>query len=499
MLPESNLILSKMGAIDIIDQAGFLPKCGATFKWQKNGDLFTETFTKSLSKITGLSGCSIPPYSWQISRDKYDSLLLQHAENCGVEVRQRTLVTDINRKNNRVTSVVARLPNGSVTTISCQFIVDCSGQARFLGRKLGLGSIKSDLGDLAFYGYFSEFRWREDLNGQKELSRIYITMTRNGWAWFIPISTQVASCGVVTKRALYEHLDPESIFHNEVFEVPELASMLVDAELVSTPGSSRTPAIKSVQNWGLRYNQLAGPGWYLGGDAGCFVDPILSSGVCVAHNSGLAIANAINTEINHSEIDSTALHQAYTDSVHDLWSGFQTMAAWWYTQRDQGIEGWWKTAAQLADGYRGVEHLNDMGKFIAFLSGYLADFRFKNTGVGFGAEGLRQVLNGMQIDESHQETIAVDFKDRDALIRYSLAEPPSVECYLATDLESERWWKLPTFEFKRDEDTVVYRPAIRISDNYVTQMKLLPRVLTHLLQLSDGSRSSTRKTLSFCN
>jgi flavin-dependent dehydrogenase len=485
MLPESGHILAKMGAIDLIEAAGFIRKCGATFNWRADAVPFVETFTDRAGFRTDERGRSVPLHAWQVVRSRYDRILLEHAGRCGVEIISPARVTELVTEGQRVVGVVLER-GGESLEIASRFVVDCSGQARLVGRKLEIPTATSELGNLSFYCYYRNFRWDEAMYGSPELSRIFITITPRGWAWAIPVANEILSCGLVTRRELIdERLDPELILREELLAVPLLAATLTGAERCPAPFEDEV-RVHAIRNWCVRHEQTAGLGWYLAGDAACFVDPILSSGTCVAHNTGMATANAILTELRHPEIDPAELHQAHSEFAKQLWHGFQTLATWWYEQRDEGVERWFELAASLLVGARGARELDDFQSFIAVLAGYLADHRFATLGLGFGTEGLRQVFEGMGLTD---ERAQIDGSISDRTERFRCVDEIHVSegSYLATDVDSERWWRLPLFRLEGAGKQIDYRPPLTVDQRDAATVALLGAIVRRVLARADGS------------
>ena len=485
MLPESGHILAKMGAAELVDGAGFLRKGGATFNWRADAVPFSETFTDRPGFRTDERGRSVPVHAWQVVRSRYDQLLLEHAGRCGVELITPARVTGILRDGERVTGVEVEA-SGRRSSIASRFVVDCSGQARVVGRQLGIPTQTSHLGDLSFHCYYRGFGWNEAMYGSPELSRIFITICPRGWAWAIPVSEEIISCGLVTRRSLIdEKIDPEVILREELFAVPLVAESLADAKRCPAPGEDDV-RVYAIRNWCIRHEQTAGPGWYLVGDAACFVDPILSSGTCVAHSTGLSTANAILTELRHPEVDPAELHAAHSDFAQQLWHGFQTLATWWYERRDEGVERWFELAASLLADARGARQFNDYESFIAVLAGYLADHRFATLGVGFGIGGLRQVFDGMALADERRQ-IDADIVDRTERFRCIDEIRVTESSYLATDVDSERWWRLPIFRLEGGGKSVDYRPPLSLEHRNDETVALLGAIIRALLERADGS------------
>lgn len=489
MLPESGLVLARMGAVDAVEQAGFLRKQGATFNWRPDAEIFTETFTERAGFRSGPAGHRVPLHAWHVSRSVYDTVLLDHARSRGVEVVAPARVTGVRRDGERVVGVHVRAADGEESSIDSRWVVDCSGQGRVLGRALDLEGSVPELGDLSFYAYFRGFRWFEEYFGTPELCRIFITATARGWAWLIPLSEDLLSVGLVTRRAILpESYDPEELLRSELNAVHHAARVIEHASLVGGDGGG-APRVHSVRNWCVRHVETAGPGWYLAGDAACFVDPILSSGTCAAHNTGMATANAILTELRCADVPPRELWDAHTAFASDLFTGFQLMARWWYERRDEGIKSWLSLASDLVSDARGARGMDDYQAFVTVLAGYLADHRFANIGIGFGVEGLRQVFDGMGIaDEGALE------RDLDQGLRLRAADGLKLErgSYLATDVESDCWFRYPEVRFTWTGGTFSYRPPIPPEQRQPTGVDHTVAIVCDVVAFADGTRPLER-------
>ena len=185
---------------------------------------------------------------------------------------------------------------------------------------------KFTLGDTAFYRYYRHFRWREDLIGSFFDGKIFFTAVPRGWMWFIPIAQDAVSVGLVTRKEFLRNTRPESVFDEELMHAAEIRDMLSEARQISRPYSDDPPATYVIQDWSYRNTQFAGPGWYLVGDAAAFVDPILSSGLNLAHNCGVLVANAVNTEWNHPDVPAQAVRDGYASLYREIYDSFLAMA-----------------------------------------------------------------------------------------------------------------------------------------------------------------------------
>jgi flavin-dependent dehydrogenase len=463
-LPDMNPILHKLGVLEKIDGAGFVRKIGITYRWRDGAPPFSDVFARGVLKALS-SGGRVPDHSWQVDRSRYDQILLDHAKEQGVTVEQAR-VESILRDGERV---IGLRVNGR--EVRAGHVVDCSGQARLLSRALQLPKQAHALGDLAIYRYYRGLRWAP-LIGAPSASKIFFSATPAGWMWLIPLSASDVSVGLVTRREALADVSPEALFERELATVPDLLEMLAEAAPIAAPAEKEPRTIK-VADWSYSHARPCGPGYYLCGDAAAFVDPILSSGILLAHHSGLMVANAIATEWHHPEISVGELHDGYAQFYADLYSGFLQMARWWYTRRRvAGVDEWLRLASDLGTSARGASQLagDDVSAFMTFAAGYLADFRFVNVGIAFGDEGLAACIDGLEAGASSQLRRELH-RER----RYKRAfTRASVEPYLATDVDSDRWWRLPALRF----DDRLYRPPIlrRGDDEIVQALRIIERL-----------------------
>ena len=488
-LPESNRILHKMGVLSKIDGAGFVRKRGITYKWAHDKPPFSEVFSEGvLDALAGTPG-HIPDYSWQVNRSRYDEILLAHARECGVEVFEDTQAVGIVREADRVVGL--HVERQSVrSTLAAQFVVDCSGQARVLSRWLGLDKQAHALGDLAVYRYYRGFRWNAELIGTPAASRIFFQAARRGWVWFIPLSETDVSVGLVTRREFLDRIKPEAMIDEELASLPEIREMLASAVLAGAPGEpTADPRTHVIADWSYSHATPAGPGYYLAGDASAFVDPILSSGILLAHQSGLSVANAINTHWTCPEIEAAEIHAAYAEFYRDLYGGFLRMAQWWYRRREVGIDEWLQLARDLGRDAVGAQALasDDTSSFMTFAAGYLTDFRFINIGVGWGDEGLAVSINNVE-RSSVGSGLRLELPDRSIRLRRCY-ESMSVDGYLATDIGTDRWWRLPVIHFASAAGAQIYRPPVLAAQHSDAWVSTALRAIERVLRACDGKTS----------
>jgi 2-polyprenyl-6-methoxyphenol hydroxylase-like FAD-dependent oxidoreductase len=103
-----------------------------------------------------------------------------------------------------------------------------------------------------------------------------IVMCDEGWFWVIPINDRVTSIGLVIDAEIARStgVPADRMLHWGMQRCPLVRERCKDA---TGPTTNET-----IANFSYRCEPFAGPGYFLLGDAAAFVDPIFSTGVCLA-------------------------------------------------------------------------------------------------------------------------------------------------------------------------------------------------------------------------
>ncbi|HXA96588.1 MAG TPA: NAD(P)/FAD-dependent oxidoreductase, partial [Candidatus Dormibacteraeota bacterium] len=127
-LPWINGVLESLGAHEAVAKAGFVHKWGASF-WEIDG--------RPAAYVDFTAAVETPrPQTYQVPRATFDELLLRHAERSGVVVRERHRAVDAVFEPDGVTLRFAG-PDGDEQSARVSMLVDASGRAGFLARKIG--------------------------------------------------------------------------------------------------------------------------------------------------------------------------------------------------------------------------------------------------------------------------------------------------------------------------------------------------------------------------
>jgi flavin-dependent dehydrogenase len=241
-------------------------KFGAEFGMGDNPDNSTQ-FTFEDNLLPG-------SVTFNIERSHLDQMLLEQAQSAGAEVRQKTPVKRITEL--REGSVAVETTDGAAFT--GRMLLDASGDATVVGRHLGTRRRFEDsvFGKVA---YFEHFDGVERLPGKAQ-GHPSIFMCTEGWFWIIGLNETKTSVGFVADPELVKQagISPNRILHWAIARCPVVRHRMRDA---TGPLTNRV-----VSDFSYECSPLAGPGYFLIGDAGCFLDPIFSTGVTLAMMGG---------------------------------------------------------------------------------------------------------------------------------------------------------------------------------------------------------------------
>jgi flavin-dependent dehydrogenase len=284
-LPWINGVLEVLGAHDTVAKAGFVPKWGASFREIDGTPAAYVDFTAAVETPA--------PQTFQVPRARFDELLLRHAERSGVIVREGHRAVDAVFDGGGVTLRYAG-PDGLEQTARVAAVVDASGRAGFLARRIGRYETDAILQHVAVHAQYEGIPRAE---GRAAGDIRVLTRPDVGWIWLIPISETVTSVGAVVPQALHRRESKatadESLDHY-LDSTPAAPDLLREARRVS-------PA-RFDADYSYLATKMAGDRWVAVGDAGSFLDPIFSTGVLLAMQGGLEAAEAIDAGLRAGDL-----------------------------------------------------------------------------------------------------------------------------------------------------------------------------------------------------
>lgn len=399
LLAGASPVLQEMEVYEKVDQAGFLEKLGATYIWGQTRQPWGFEFDSVITQLVA-QGKTLPKLftkAWQVNRAEYDHLLLKHAASCGVEVKQGARVTRVLREQagGRVIGVEYCDESG-VHTVACEWTVDCSGQSALLGNELKTREYDAQMNNYAIFGYWKGAKWIYEYIGHPELTRICILTTPRGWIWYIPLSRDIMSVGLVTHRQTLKNMagSPERLYREELAACHEIRGLLEKAYLVHIARDQKRD-VCAIQDWSYTSRQISGPGWAMVGDSAGFVDPILSSGVMLAHELGQKAAYTLLSSFSASSSEEVSAYwRFYEETYRTYLQAYREMAAFWYSN-NFSLESWfWQARRTLAQSESGV-NLNDEGAFNLLSCGYASRAESLSLFGSYPLEEAQHLVNGL--------------------------------------------------------------------------------------------------------
>jgi len=311
LLPYNQGIFREMGVLPKLEAAGLIKKTGAQFHLA-NG-------AKSISLVFSNGSFTRHTEAFQVERAAFDQLLLEHAQECGAEVRQGWTVTRFTSAPDSVT-VEARDPAGQTTRLGASFLIDASGRGNLTGNQEGLRVIHPRLKKLAVFGHFTGV----PLDPGERAGDTIIVRLKNKWFWLIPLSTEKVSVGCVLDREEFMRSPgtPEEIFTRLWNSSPVLRARMDRARLLGL--------MQSTSDFSYRNRRLVGPRLLRVGDAAGFMDPIFSAGVYLAMHSGKLAALLVSDALAAGD-DGQGRLARYEQRVNHSMSLYWEMVEGFYT------------------------------------------------------------------------------------------------------------------------------------------------------------------------
>ena len=275
LLPSCLEILEMIGAREKVEAYGFQRKNGGYFSWGKDSWILNFEHLRH-------------PYSYQVVRSEFDHILLEHAKSQGVKVYEGTAIRSLCFDGERPRSATwAQVAGDESGEISFDYLIDASGRAGLMAtRYLKHRHFHEAFQNVALWGYW---QGAERASFAPE-GAILNGAVPDGWLWGIPLHDGTMSVGYVLHKTDFKEKRQnsdslEQIYLNAIDQCPVIADRLKSARLVSK--------VTTEQDYSYMADRLAGPGYFLIGDAACFIDPLLSTGVHLATHSSMLCAASV--------------------------------------------------------------------------------------------------------------------------------------------------------------------------------------------------------------
>jgi 1H-pyrrole-2-carbonyl-[peptidyl-carrier protein] chlorinase len=281
LTPSTNLVFDEIGFLPKMEDAGFVHKPGACWTGPR----------APAGQFVSLRLAEFPmpgarqPYTYNVERDAFDTLLIRHAHERGAKVLQGVSVQRVLFEGDRAVGVQAKVADGWERELRAPVIVDATGRRCLIAGQLGLKKKDPEFNQYAIYSWFRDVE--PNPPGYEGFLFLHFLGLERAWGWQIPLRDGVWSVGVVTEKSDFTKSGKS---HEDFFD--SLVRRSRSFEHVMR-GARRIRPWWIEGDYSYKIERLTGPGWLLLGDALRFVDPIFSTGVDVAAYSARFAHRAI--------------------------------------------------------------------------------------------------------------------------------------------------------------------------------------------------------------
>ena len=314
LLPRCNELLENANMLECVQKADFQFKGGAVFD-NENYDYLALDFSKNLGQKWGTS--------FQVKREMFDKLLIDDAQQKGCDVSYEVEVIDYDENENIIT---VKNADETIQMYKAKKVLDASGYGRVLPKLLGLEADSSlALRRATFARVDSDIRPKDETAGYIIIS---VVGDNDAWIWNIPFSDGTTSVGVVCKEEYFEsfEMNDEEFWKHIVYNYPQTATRYKN--------SKRIVEVGSLSAYSSAVTRLHDKNYILMGNASEFLDPVFSSGVTLALESGSKAAELTSRELLGEEID---YNKEYDDYMMMGINVFREYVNAWYDGRLQEI------------------------------------------------------------------------------------------------------------------------------------------------------------------
>jgi flavin-dependent dehydrogenase len=289
LLPFSMETFARLGVQEKM-RAGFVEKFGGEIA-EAGGEKAAKFYFKD-----GFG--SRTDRSYQVTRSKFDKMLLDHAGESGAEVHEETVVENVDFDRDSAMLFLRRsaLPQvrGGTEARPCEnirarYVIDASGRNSVIGNKFKLKKSYQHLQKLSLFAHYQGLEREPGIDGT--LTRMVRTL--QSWFWVIPLENDRTSIGIVLDSADFKSsgLSAEEFFERAIAEQPLVRNRIGAGRRVSQ--------VHTAADFSYRSRRLTGDRWLLAGDAAGFIDPVFSSGVFLAVLAGEQAADVLHEVLDH--------------------------------------------------------------------------------------------------------------------------------------------------------------------------------------------------------
>jgi len=317
LMPFCYFSLERLGVLEKIKEIGYTQKLSVQFvtiDGKKSNPFYFFEHNEHPSS-----------YTWQVERSEFDDMLFKRAQECGAKTFEGMKVNGFLRNDSgAIVGVKATSDDGEEHVFRSKLTVDATGRDALAISKERWRKRDPALSKIAIWTYY---RGAVRDPGLDAGSTTVAYVPEKGWFWYIPLRDDIVSVGIVAERdyLFRDTRDPAEIMAREIKN-----NAWIEAHLAP---SEQFGEYWVTGEYSYRSEYCAGDGLVLVGDAFSFLDPVFSSGVFLALNSGEMASDAIDEALQSGDF-SAAIFEPYGA---ELCSHIETMRKLVYAFYDENF------------------------------------------------------------------------------------------------------------------------------------------------------------------
>ncbi|MEZ0180854.1 NAD(P)/FAD-dependent oxidoreductase [Flavobacterium oncorhynchi] len=259
-------------------------------------------------------------WTWQVPRADFDNTMAQEVVRKGVDLEFETEVLEVSFEGKNSKTIV-KDKDGNLKEIHAKFIIDSSGYGRVLPRLLDLDTPSKLDPHSSIFTHVKDINREEGEEGTQISFDILETQV---WLWVIPFSNGNTSLGVVGPTDFINSLSE----NKDNAEALKNAIQLSDFYIKRFQGTEFLFEPVKLENYSRAVKRMYGDGFALTGNSSEFLDPVFSSGVAFATESGMLAAKLYLKEAQGTPVD---WEVEFTQYMKRGIAVFTTYVQEWYT------------------------------------------------------------------------------------------------------------------------------------------------------------------------
>ena len=264
----------------------------------------------------------LPTPSWQLDRGRFENFLGERALARGVDFRHGAVVRSLELSDNGEAHAVTFEVDGETRMLRTRWVIDASGRAGLIKRKLGLAESNGHDANAAWWrvdGHIDLDTWSDDAGWRERFLPAERWKSTNHmcgpgyWFWLIPLASNSHSLGIVCDAKMHP-LDTMNTHEKAMAWVRRHQPRA--AQALDKPEHALQDFL-FLRHFSHGCKQVfSGQRWALTGEAGLFLDPFYSPGSDFIAISNTYICELIRRDRNGEPLD------AHADIYQQLYFSF---------------------------------------------------------------------------------------------------------------------------------------------------------------------------------